>query len=1465
MKKFTHIILSFCTGFLMLANSAKVNAQVYPVDVTTNLTPPYSAFIADYSQAGSNKWMSNITLRDANEPSVQVRLHLTIESSSIKLETKPNFIPNQPITLTPNVPVTIKGSDLLPYLDYNNLQFNGISRQQIEQNGKIPEGMYTFKIEVVEYMSGKTISRPAQASAYIQLRDQPLAVNPTCSTAVSPSQGQNTIFQWQAASPPGPGATGSTEYRFTLYEITDNTIDPMNAMTNNAVFQVYESQWQMQTTLVYGIAQPPLELGKKYLWHIRARDNRGFTSFKNNGLSEVCWFSYGYPTGGNITLNKPDDDFGFTDEDQPIFEWGAIDNDVPGQQVVYNLKIVELSNGQNPDQAIDNNQAYLSQNTAQMPATGGYQIMLDSLPTDNEYAWRVSALSDGQKVAESDVRTFTSPPFLDKFKAGNHEVLVTTLDGTDLNDISGTGKIKIGGGDSALIEIDFENLKLKEVAGQVVLDEGEIETQITMDTIGLESLTEGIPNGFFHPEKVKLNKNSLSLKGYATYPLPLVTTASQQAKVETKSDWINFDNYYLQGGLNLNENNTFNLLDPAGFTIEYNDDSELIISENRFSGDYDGEITFEDDINDSEGNPLVIPFVDFDNLHYNTISYGLEGVDINLLENTKFTLNPGEIVVDFSEDESPGTKSGQADWTGIYFTQSEFEIPFGFDENGFVYVKEDIVKDAGLTQSYMMKNSIDSKGLNFKIDYSPADELASAYAFVGDFDYLNFEIDGSDFVEGEMGIDITLTQINTETKYDVKAPLTASGFDTPYFDGDFNGTIEVDKGDDERYSKITVSDAHFDENGILDMNAVYECPALDLTVDNISNFKMSATGMMGFGGLNQAMSLETPVSCELNGLPVTVSSIAALELEGYTAIGAIATVDMGPTVAGDGGSAGIEVALTAVRQKPEPYDTEKEDFISAVVEGTASASGGNSTASGSAGASGTLGFEGGDGIGAQGGVSASASSEELQKVSDAASQITGIQFKDATVDVKADAGAMAGVTDTDHGFKFEANVYVDLGMIASVSGKVSLINDNEFGIGGNIVGGNLDFNSGIIPVSQYLDGFKVQTIMGYASGSDGVPRPVYLMRGQAGLGFPIVSPYIGLSGLGFAIGSHVSPKQWIVRDGTPIYEREFAVDLQTPFSITWGAGIQDEFELPFVGIGGGVLYDLTANLGGRVESTQEVDFSNPASLTNIRACVMGNFDGGFWNTDFSPLDLLIKDQSALALTGGGEMCYGKVMEAHLKLDGDLWMAPPIIPGIPSPIYYCGAGQADIDLKVDLENITDPTAHLWHIRYGTEQNPMTLDLFCQPSLRAFGWLDVGLKPNGKAGFDVALGVDVDVNLDGPDIPIVVGDISPYFKFQADVLGRAQMEIDLSSLSTPEKFTAAFELHTHASAYVSAGFVYDPVIGSPTDYNLGEILLSADGKLAGSTNELTLDGEFVASFGALGQSFTAKFDKELTLID
>jgi hypothetical protein len=79
------------TVFLFVV-TPRLDAQVYPVQVTTQLTPPYSLFLSDYVSPGSERLAVHILLRELSRPELNVRLRLKIIGQGITIETKPEFL-----------------------------------------------------------------------------------------------------------------------------------------------------------------------------------------------------------------------------------------------------------------------------------------------------------------------------------------------------------------------------------------------------------------------------------------------------------------------------------------------------------------------------------------------------------------------------------------------------------------------------------------------------------------------------------------------------------------------------------------------------------------------------------------------------------------------------------------------------------------------------------------------------------------------------------------------------------------------------------------------------------------------------------------------------------------------------------------------------------------------------------------------------------------------------------------------------------------------------------------------------------------------------------------------------------------------------------------------------------------------------------------------------------------------------
>jgi len=277
---------------LSLVFAAKTSAQIYPVQISTQLLPPYSGYLADYADPLTERMRVLLQLNDLTQLQYAVRLKIVISGNGFTLSTKATFNP-PPLILLPAFPHLLSGSELAPYLSSANLDFSGFTQQQYEQWQRLPEGYYSICITAYDHWNPAhmQLSNEACASAWFMLNDPPLLNLPQCGTQLTPSTPQQLTFSWtplHMASPYSPG----TEYDFELYEIRPEGTDP-NVIVQNSP-PVYQTSTAL-TLLNYGITEPPLNTGFSYAWRVRARDAGGRDLFRNNGWSAVCTFAYGSP------------------------------------------------------------------------------------------------------------------------------------------------------------------------------------------------------------------------------------------------------------------------------------------------------------------------------------------------------------------------------------------------------------------------------------------------------------------------------------------------------------------------------------------------------------------------------------------------------------------------------------------------------------------------------------------------------------------------------------------------------------------------------------------------------------------------------------------------------------------------------------------------------------------------------------------------------------------------------------------------------------------------------------------------------------------------------------------------------------------------------------------------------------------------------------------------------------------
>jgi len=279
-NKVLKALLPACLLFYCLLS----NAQIYPVQATPQLVPPYSFKLSDYSTTTQEKLFLNLLLTDAQESGRQVRLKLFVEGPGIKFQSADFVNGALPIVLDGGVNQRLTNLDLQPYFNLNNLV--GISPKQYSE--QLPEGQYQFCFEVYDQFSGQRISNRSCANIYLVLNDPPLLNVPFRGDLVTAQEPQNIIFNWTPRHINAP----AVQYEFTLRELWDTGMDPQ--ATFLASPPLYQTT-TYATTLHYGPAQTPLLEGKTYGWQVRAFVSDGINTtslFRNNGLSEIYHFTY---------------------------------------------------------------------------------------------------------------------------------------------------------------------------------------------------------------------------------------------------------------------------------------------------------------------------------------------------------------------------------------------------------------------------------------------------------------------------------------------------------------------------------------------------------------------------------------------------------------------------------------------------------------------------------------------------------------------------------------------------------------------------------------------------------------------------------------------------------------------------------------------------------------------------------------------------------------------------------------------------------------------------------------------------------------------------------------------------------------------------------------------------------------------------------------------------------------------
>ncbi|MEM0939847.1 MAG: hypothetical protein AAGI25_08660 [Bacteroidota bacterium] len=889
-----------CILLLGLAGRGQAQSERFPANVSPMLNAPYSLFLEDYTDPGKNQLVANVLFNDFNEPSWTFRLKLTIESTDVRLSTKNGFVPLDPITVQPGVVTPFSSTDWIEYFDFSNLDISGSGTELVRQNGRLPEGLYSFCIEVLDYETGDPLSRETCTNVWIQLNDPPRIISPICGNMVDPKLISFPI-QWQLFNTQSPNTEMGTTYDLTIWQLTDPTADPFVAVPNGQALQVFQTTNLSSTTFIYGAAEPLLDIGETYVYQIKANALDGRDSFKNNGRSEFCHFNYGWPEGGEIELKWPEYDGGFKSEEQPYLSWGAPNNKRPNQPIAYQIEVMKMDEGQSPEEALALNEPWF---TYQQPPTFngfGGSINLPNLGKSEKYAWKITAFAGEQMIAESKVGLMNGPSLVEFFYAGNHRVNVDYINGKDVTNISGGGEVRVTPAVDEWTNLTFENISLIDNGGFWVLDRGSIEFDIREERI-IELSPQLSDNGgaSFDIQKYRLNPNGLYAFGQFLWDLPHATLSTEKPVVKSIEDWANFNNFTVNTVIELPENgNRFDLLEPYGFTLDLYQSSLVFINTDQFRFEFDGEVFVPQSVDRLLTKRASFTFENADQLYY--IEGSRQSVNpIQIIPRTGMWLTSNAYTIDFNDNISPSLKSGDPRWRGVYFSQLDLTYDISFDiagqfklENRFTETYEDTENSNAFIQP---------AGLNLKIDSD--NPLATSFTFQtfpSNLTSLELDvIDGHVQEESEFIGEFLLPIVSTQTKFSYTVPITSGGIKKGYLN-DLVGTSFV-HGEGDQQLELTITRAALSGNEKITMalDIVWETLGTDLK--NIQGFNAWGDYNIGFGVKGGSIPLPERLNTMMGEYNITLDVVGAGNAKGYYAFATMMEFVMGDDTSGDNGA-----------------------------------------------------------------------------------------------------------------------------------------------------------------------------------------------------------------------------------------------------------------------------------------------------------------------------------------------------------------------------------------------------------------------------------------------------------------------------------------------------------------------------------------------------------------------------------
>jgi hypothetical protein len=372
--------------FLTLVTSMVAMAQQYfPVAAKVIQTPPYPIYLSDLSNPAQQRLAVNVQLKDNKLSSRPIRLKFYMEGNGFNISSVDVVQGEQPIVLTLGQIYQIPANQVANYFNVYNLK---ISNEQYQRPFK--EGRFRFGIEIIDVATSRPISGIQWANdIWLTVNEPPIWVFPTVNTKfITPTFPQNVIFNWA----PRHKNVSDVEYEFTMTEILVN--NGFNGNVQNLFLSqpAFYKTVTKSTSVNYNTTLPPLIPGRTYAYRVQAIAKQGLNAiglFRNNGFSEIQYFTYGIQTEApEIKLTK------WTDElNQASISWLGKTN-----QIEYDLAYREKGVGAN----------WITERVPKASNDLNYLKFLSNLNPRKTYEFKVTGKYDTNQSATSDLNTLNN-------------------------------------------------------------------------------------------------------------------------------------------------------------------------------------------------------------------------------------------------------------------------------------------------------------------------------------------------------------------------------------------------------------------------------------------------------------------------------------------------------------------------------------------------------------------------------------------------------------------------------------------------------------------------------------------------------------------------------------------------------------------------------------------------------------------------------------------------------------------------------------------------------------------------------------------------------------------------------------------------------------------------------------------------------------------------------------------------